>query len=154
MDINSVGSLMNTYSMGSLLNTMNNSDKSTNIPLIGSLDSYVQDYYSEMKLNGVSQNQELQNIFSTVQPSVNVPTSSNEFSNLQNSSDQNLIAQLGSGSSDIDNNILSAYTSIENGTYKPSSTSIMTTSPYTLYNNVNAMQNTIQATGNFLSTTY
>lgn len=154
MDINSVSSLMNTYNMGSFFNTINNSNNNTNIPLVGSVDSYVQDNYNQMKLNGVSQDQELQNIFSTIQPNVNSSTSSNGLLDLQNSTDQSLINQLNSDSSAIDNNILSVYNSIENGTYKSTSTSIMGTSPYTLYNNIDAMQNTIQTTGNFFNTTF
>lgn len=157
MDINSIGNVMNNYYMSSFFNVMNNSNSFNNVPIINSVDSYVQSSYTENKINGISQDQELQNIFNTIQPTINtstniVPTSPTAFSDLQDSEDENLINSLEGDSSCIDNNILSIYNSIENGSYKPNSTNIMGTNPYTIYNSVYAMQNQMQSTGNILNT--
>ncbi|SHK51523.1 hypothetical protein SAMN02745163_03937 [Clostridium cavendishii DSM 21758] len=157
MNISSITSTMNNYNMSSFFNTMSDPNSSKNIPLINSVDSYVQDSYTESKLNGISQNQELQNIFNTIEPTINtssniVPTSPTAFSDLQDSMEQGLINSLQGGSSYIDSSTLSIYNSIENGSYKPSSASIMTTNPYTMYNNVDSMQNQTQSIGNLLNT--
>jgi hypothetical protein len=161
MDINNVSGTMSNYYMGSMVNTLTSSNNSNeSVPLVGSIDAFVQGNNDLMKLKGISQNTQLQDILNIVDPSNGLVNNSAQsppktVTDLQNSSDLNLLSQLNGtdNSSIIDNNVLSIYNSLENGTFTPNSTSITTSDPATLYSNVNSMTNQYQTTGNFFSAT-
>lgn len=160
MNINNVNSTMSNYYMGSMVNSLIGSNSNDSVLNIGSLDTYLQNSSDLMKLKGVSQNTELQGILNTVDPSnalINnaVQSPPKTIEDLQNTSDLNLLSQLNGSdnSSIIDNNVLSMYNSLENGTFSQSSTSITTSDPSVLYNNVDSMAKQLQTTGNFFSAT-
>jgi hypothetical protein len=151
---------MSNYYMGSMMNTLVGSNNNESVPFVNSIDTYLQNSKDLMKIQGVSQNSQLQDILNTVDPSnalLNNVTQSppKTMEDLQNSSDLNLLSQLKgiSDSSIIDNRVLSIYNSLENGTFIPGSTSIKTSDPTTLYSNVDSMMNQIQSTGVFFSAT-
>jgi hypothetical protein len=160
MNINSVGSIMSDYYLNSKASTLFGSNGNASVPLVGSIDSTLQNYDGLMKLQGVSQNTELQDLINTVDPSNSIMNSAEQtppatIEDLQNNMDMNLFNQFNgdSNSSIIDNNVLTLYNSLEDGTYTPSSTSISTSNPTSLYSNVYSIMNQLQTSGNFFSAT-
>jgi hypothetical protein len=156
MSINGVSDVVNNYYLNSLLKTMNDSTDYSDVPLVSSIDDYAKNNSNTLKYEGVSPQTELKNVLNAMdannalliknseKPSVN-------FQDLQRNNDLNLLNNLNNNSINVDNNVLSVYTSLENGTFRPSVTSISTSNPFTLYSNVNAMMSQLQTSGNFLS---
>jgi hypothetical protein len=157
MSVNGVSNVVNNYYLNSLLKTVNDSADYSNVPLVSSIDDYVKTNSNTQKFEGVSPQTELNNVLKAMdannalliknseKPSVN-------FQDLQSNNDLNLLNSLNNNSINADNNVLSVYTSLKDGTFIPSVTSISTSNPFTLYNNVNAMMSQLQTSGNFLST--
>ena len=167
MDVNSV---MNTYNMNSIWNSINpNSSSSTSsIPMINNVDSSVQSNYTSMNYFGQTTSTELQNIYQQVQPSYGVPLTYNQSGNFTmptsttlptnglSTDNSNIISLLNSGNSSTDNsisNIISQYNSIENGTFTPNISSILSSNPSTLYNAVDLLgASQTQNLGNYINT--
>jgi hypothetical protein len=167
MDVNSV---MSTYNLNSLWNSINPNSSSTSstVPLINNVDSTVQENYSSMNYSGQTTSTELQDIYQQVEPSYGIPLSYNQNGNLSvpisttlptnglSATDSNIISLLNSDNSTSDNlseNILSQYTSIEDGTYNPTLSSILSNNDGNLYNAVNSLETSQQSSGNTIDTT-
>lgn len=152
-----VSSVMGNYNMNSIWNSINpmNSSSST-VPLINNVDSSVQENYTSMNYFGQSTSSELQDIYQKVEPNYGMPLTYDQdgnFSIPSNTtiptsglpvSEQNIISLLNSNNSVSDNlneNILSQYTSIENGTFTPNISSILSANPYIMYNTINYLGN-------------
>lgn len=148
MDVNGV---MSAYNMNSIWNNINPMNSSTStVSLINNVDSNVQENYSAMNYFGQTTNTELQNIYQQVEPSYGMPLTYDQNgnfmipSNTSSMSNSNIISLLNSNISASDNtteNILSQYTSIENGTFSPNISSILSSSPYNVYNTINSLEN-------------
>lgn len=143
MDINSVMSNYNNYNtMNSLLNP-----DSAKVPLVSSVSAEAKEKSEEMTVNKISPETELQNIFNNIQANSGLAANINMSNNVDS------LTLLYGGTSPITAKTLDVYNSIQNGTFKPSTTSIVTSSPYTLYSNVNSMMNQLQSTGTLFNAT-
>lgn len=168
MDVNSV---MSAYNMNSIWNSVNplNSSSSSTVSLINNVDSTVHENYSEMNYFGQTTNTELQDIYQQVEPDYGIPFTYDQNGNLSISSNtplptngltmsnSNIISLLNSDNSSTDNlteNILSQYTSIENGTFTPNISSILSTNPYNVYSTIDSLENyQTQNLNNIINTT-
>jgi hypothetical protein len=165
MDVNSI---MNTYNMSSLWNNLNsNNNTSSTVPLVNNVDSSVQESYNSMNYFGQNTNTELQSIFQQVEPTYGIPLTYTNSGNLImptntslptdgiSPSESNIVSLLQSNNSteaNSEENLLSQYTSIENGTFQPNLSSILSSNLYGMYSNVSSLtNNAIQYTGNFLN---
>lgn len=153
-----VGSVMNTYSMMSLWNSINpsGSSSSINVPLVSNLDSSVQEEYKEENYFGKSTNSELQDIYKQVEPSYSSSLSYDSFGNLStpNStaapssgvsteySNMLPLIQNGESSSELTNmNIFSQYNSIADGVYQNLFSKLYPSNQYKTYNYAASLQN-------------
>lgn len=159
MDVNNV---MSTYNLNSLWNNINpNKSASSGVPLINSVDAAVNQNYAEMKLSGQTNSTELQDIYQQVEPNygisltydqngnMTIPTSTTLPTDITSTENSNIISLLNSGNSSMDNslsNIVSQYDSIENGTFKPDPSSLLSSNSSTLYNTSNLLGNNVDTT--------
>lgn len=147
-----VNSVMNAYDMSSLWNSINPmSNSSSSVPLINNVDNAVKENYTSLNYSGQNTNSELQNIYQQIQPNYgmpftydqngnfSMPTSTSLPTNGLSAVDLNIISLLNSNNSATDNSmegIMSQYSSIENDTFKPDFSSILSFNPYSIYNAV------------------
>lgn len=168
MDINSV---MSTYNMNSIWNSINqlNSSSLSNVPLINNVNSSVQESYTAKNYFGQTTNTELQDIYQQVEPNYGIPFTYDQNGNFTMLADTTLptdglplanssiISLLNSNTSTINNlteNILSQYNSIENGTYTPNISSILSNNQYDIYSTINSLGNYhTQSASNLIDTT-
>ena len=163
-----VSSIMSTYNMSSLWNSLNaNSSNTSSIPMMSSVDSSIQDQYASMNYFGGNTSTELQSIFKQVEPTYGIPLTYNQSGDLAippNTSlptngllpsEENIVSLLQSNNpvgDTIDGNILSQYNSIENGTFQSNLSSILSSNPYNMYNNIDSLTSaTTQNVGSFLN---
>jgi hypothetical protein len=152
-----VNSLMSTYNLNSLWNSLNPSSTSTtSVPLIDNVDSSINQEYNSMEFSGQTASTELQNIYQQVEPdygismtykqdgSMSLPTTTTLSSDGSSEYNSGTISLLNSGNSSSENtlnNIMSEYTSIEDGTYQPNLSSILSNDPSTLYSTIDSLGN-------------
>lgn len=153
-----VGSVMNTYSMMSLWNSVNPSSgvSSANVPLVSNLDSSVQEEYKEENYFGKGTNSELQDIYNQVEPSYSSSLSYDSSGNLSKPNNAALpsrgisteysnilpMIQNGESSSELANmNVFSQYNSIADGTYQNLFSKLYPSSQYKMYNYTDSLQN-------------
>lgn len=165
MDVNGI---MSTYNMNSLWNSFNANSRSTSsVPMMNNVDSSVQEQYLSTNYFGGNISSELQNIFQKVEPTYGVPLTYNKSGDLTmptnttlptnglDPSENNIVSLLESNNtveSGIQENILSQYNSIENGTYKSNLSSILSSNPYNMYSSIDSLtSNANQDTGSFLN---
>lgn len=165
MDVNSV---MSTYNMSSLWNSLNsNSSNTSTVPLTDNVDSSVQEQYTSMNYFSGSTSTELQDIFKQVEPTYGIPLTYNQSGDLSiptnttpptnglAPSEENIVSLLQSNNSagdTIDGNILSQYDSIENGTFQANFSSILSSNPYNMYSSINSITSASeQNVGSFLN---
>lgn len=169
MDVNSI---MNTYNMSTLWNNLNpNSSTAPSVPMINNVDSSVKEQYTAMNYFGNSNNTELQDIYQQVEPTYGIPLTYNQSGNLTmptnttlptdrlTPNEENIVSLLQNSNpvgNTLEENILSQYTEIEDGTFKSSlsgilSSDILSANPYNIYSAINSLANTsLQNTGNSL----
>lgn len=160
-----VSSVMNTYNLNSLWNNLNPNNSSTStVPLVNNVDATVNENYTAMNFSGQTTSTELQDIYQQVEPDYGVQLTYNQNGNLSipttttlptnglSTADSNIISLLDSGNSSSYNsllNILSQYNSIEDGTFNPDLSSILSSNPSTLYSSINSLgNNQTQSSGN------
>jgi hypothetical protein len=148
---------MSTYNLNSLWNSLNPSSTSTtSVPLIDNVDSSINQEYNSMEFSGQTASTELQNIYQQVEPdygismtykqdgSMSLPTTTTLSSDGSSEYNSGTISLLNSGNSSSENtlnNIMSEYTSIEDGTYQPNLSSILSNDPSTLYSTIDSLGN-------------
>lgn len=162
-----VNSVMNTYNMGNLWSSFNDNTTS-GVDNINNVDSAVQEQYASENYFGGSTSAELQNIFQQIEPTYGIPLTYDKSGNLSipkesdlpvdgmQSDEENIVSLLQNGSSSpdttMDENILSQYDSIENGTFDSNLSSILSSNPYNMYDNINSLtSDTNQSTGSFFN---
>lgn len=164
-----VGSVMNTYSMMSLWNSINPSSgsSSASVPLVDNLNSTIQESYEQAGYFGESTNLELEDIYKQIEPTysipltydssgnLSIPTSTDITSNGLSIKESNVLSliQSGESSSELNStNILNQYNDIEDGTYQNNISSILSSNPYNMYSYVDSLRdNAAQGTtGNYL----
>lgn len=165
MDVNNV---MNTYTMRSLWNNLNsNSSSTSSISMVGNVTSSVNEQYISENYFGKNSNTELQDIFQQVEPTYGIPLTYNQSGDLTipmnttlptdglTPSEENVVSLLQSGNTTgdtIEENILSQYTAIENGIYKTSLSSILSSNPYSTYSAIDSLSTgSAENTGNTLN---
>lgn len=154
MDVNSV---MSTYDMSSLWNTLNSTSINSAVPLVSNVNSHVQEEYTASNYFGQTPDEELQDIYQHVEPTYGAPLTYSRSGDLSipantqlpddclSAADSNIISLLQSadtGTASTDENILSQYDAIENGTYQYCISSILSENPYDIYNAVSSLSDT------------
>lgn len=147
MEINNVSSALTNYYNSNMVNSSTNFSNNTKIPPIATGDEDQKDKPKELKNENPINEPKLQSLFNNIQPN------SGALANVKLSNDPKLFPQLNGGQNQVESKAMDVYNSIQNGTFKPSSTSITTSNPYSLYTNVNSMMNVLQSTGNLLNAT-
>lgn len=161
MDVNSV---MNTYYMNSLYNTLNFTSTSSSVPLVNNIDSTVQGNYTASNYFGNNTSSELQDIYKQVEPTygtpltysssgdLSIPTNITPPSDGLSPSESNIVSLLQSNNTTTDNmdeDVLYQYNAIENGTYQDACSSIFSSNPCNVYNTINSLS---QSSNNTLDT--
>ncbi|AGX44720.1 hypothetical protein [Clostridium saccharobutylicum] len=151
-----ISSTMNIYNMNSIWNNINpeNNSSASKVPLVDNIDSTINENYNLENYSGENTNTELQNIYSQIEPNYGIPISYDSHGNITmpsdttvptdglNSNDSNIISLLKSNNSSYDNlteNLLSQYTSIENGTFTSNLSSILSSNPYDIYSTIDSL---------------
>lgn len=147
MDINNISAALNNYYSNTISNSDFSAKSSTKVPQVTAPEENLKDNSKSIKDEKTSKATELQSLFNKVEPNKGLVT------DLKMSNDPKVLAQLNGGGNQIDNKVLDVYNSIQNGTFKPSSTSIVTSDPYSMYTNVNSMMTQLQTTGNLINAT-
>lgn len=166
MDVNSV---MSTYNLNSLWNSVNPNNTSTStVPMVSNIDSTVKDKYTSDSYFGKSAASQLQNIYQSIEPNYGSSLTYDEKGNMafptattlpasgEGTEDSNIISLLNSSNSASDNcfsNILSQYNSIENATFKTDESSILSSNSIGLYSYVSSLSdNGTESSGNSMDT--
>lgn len=145
MDVNNVNRITNYFYNNTMFNTLYNSSSNTKVPQVKQVDGDQKNNTDNLRYQKISNEQKSKDILNNIQLKLSNPV------NLNISNDPNLFSQINGGPLQINNKALDVYTSIQNGTFKPSSTSITTSNPYSLYTNVNSMMNQLQSTGSLFN---
>ncbi|MDD3225272.1 MAG: hypothetical protein PHX70_11335 [Clostridium sp.] len=152
-----VDSIMNVYDMNSFWNDMNSNSNSSqsSVFLTNNLDSTIQQDYNQMDLSGQTNSSELQDIFQQTEPDYGISLTYNQLGSLSmptntalqynngmsydNSNISSLLQSDVPSEGPINENVLSQYTSIEDGTFTPNISSILASNPFDMYNNMDSL---------------
>lgn len=155
MDVNSV---MNTYYMNSLWNTLNSTSTSSSIPLVNNIDSAAQENYAASNYFGNDTSSELQDIYKQVEPTygtpltysssgdLSIPTNATPSSDGLSPAESNIVSLLQSNNTETDNmeeNILYQYNAMQNGTYQDACSSIFSSNPTNAYSAINSLSQSV-----------
>ncbi|GFP75787.1 hypothetical protein [Clostridium fungisolvens] len=153
-----VSSIMSTYNMSSLWNSINSSDSmyESSSMLISNVDSAVKGNYEESTYSGKSPTSQLDDLYKKVEPTygiplsydssgnLSIPTDTNSLNNIPADTNSNILPLLETGDSTSELstiNILNQYNGIENGTYTSNTSTILSSNPYNLYSNIESLSN-------------
>ena len=147
-----VSNVMSTYNMSTMWNNINSSTGSA--PLFNNIDATVKENYTALNYSGQTTSTELQDIYQQIEPTNGISVTYNQNGDISTATsttlptnglttqESNTISLLKSMNSATDNSLLSIesqYSSIENGTYSTSLSSILSSNPSTLYNSISSL---------------
>ena len=141
-----VNSVMNTYNMNSLWNSINpqSSSSSSSVPLVSNVDSAVNESYAVSNFSGGTTSTQLQDIFQQVEPDYGISLTYDQHGNLSTPSStastatsgesststgaSMIVSMLNNGNTTEENsieNIISQYGAVQNSLYNQSLSSVL-----------------------------
>jgi len=141
-----VNSVMNTYNMNSLWNSINpqSSSSSSSVPLVSNVDSAVNESYAVSNFSGGTTSTQLQDIFQQVEPDYDISLTYDQHGNLSTPSStastatsgesststgaSMIVSMLNNGNTTEENsieNIISQYGAVQNSLYNQSLSSVL-----------------------------